>query len=86
MTNSRTALIALLLHAACGRLMAQESPTPTEPTLPPVIVQPGDDNYLDDYSNQVLFGNGNVGAISWNAPASSFNQRVGSYNQPAWTT
>lgn len=78
-------LSVLLIPSLCGLALAQD--LPPEPTLPPVVVQPGeDDNFVDDYSNQVFFGNGGGGSISWNAPASSFTQRVGSYGQPAWTT
>jgi hypothetical protein len=94
MNVSRVFLVGLLFHAISGQLGAQEEPVPMsvpepaqpEKTLPPVVVRPGDeDNFIDDYSNQVFYGNGN-GSISWNAPASAFTQRVGSYNQPAWTT
>src|SRR5262245_1653866 len=76
----------LLALATLQQLWAQDPPLPeaTEPTLPPVVVEAGDDmNFVDDFSNQVFYGNG--GSIPWNAPASSFGQRVGSYNQPAWT-
>jgi hypothetical protein len=84
----RVIVSVLLIQSLCGLTQAQDlPPVPMEPTLPPVVVQPGeDDNFVDDYSNQVFFGNGGGGSISWNAPASSFNQRVGSYGQPAWTT
>lgn len=86
MTTLRFSLTVLFLHATCGQLIGQETPTPSEPILPPVVVQPGiEDNYLDDYSSQVFTRSG--GSIPWDSgPIRSFNQRVGSYNQPAWTT
>src|SRR5262249_49792781 len=56
-----------------------------EPTMSPEIVRPqeSNDNYLE---NPNLYSYGTGGSIPWSAGAQSFGTRVGSYNQPEWTT
>ena len=87
----------LLLLLASGLLLgsamrAEEAP-PAPPaaqatTLPPVVVRP--DSVLDspyEYDGTGMYGSGTGGSIGWSSGAiRSDTTRVGSYNQPAWTT
>src|SRR5262245_35674096 len=83
-------LSSVLALSFVATTAAQEttSPTPTatsEPTMPAEIVRPqeSNDNFID---NPNFYSYGTGGSIPWSAPAQSFTQRVGSYNQPVWTT
>jgi hypothetical protein len=87
------AILILLLNGTA--LLGQETPAPTpsaEPTLPPVVVRPSDEpaNPYSDGEGMGYFGSGGsgrTGAINWDSAAvTSDTQRVGAYNQPAWTT
>src|SRR5262245_31951550 len=83
------ASLLILLHVRV--VLGQETKAP-EPTLPPVVVRPSEEpaNPYEGGEGTGFYrsgGSGSNGSINWNSGAiTSDTQRVGSYNQPAWTT
>lgn len=66
---------------------AQDFDNGTEPTMPPVVVEPSDEPEPDYYEPQYYATPRSTGAISWDSNAiRSDTTRVGPYGQPEWTT
>ena len=88
MTIVRIALIALIFDATCGQLVAQETPAPVRTDIAADRGPAGRRRQLHRRLQQpsVLRQQRRQHTVERAGPVRSFNQRVGSYNQPAWTT